>query len=277
MGWFTWLGRGAERDRAYARLNAIRQAYGDQGSRVIKLSARTELARKAAGSTQRAFEFVERAFLAATQEYARIAELLDGIEARLAKGQVGDLGGAESAVKGLTPKLDELERNLGTWEARWQQVPLEIDEADRALAELRHQVEAAAAAVGAPLPLTDRLTAMTQHLARTKATLAEGNPVEAGHLLEDLRIGMAKIGEQTSHYVSGAGAITQAESDMAAMRDRLAQLPEAPAEAVAALAAAEALLPRLRPALAAGRLEPFQADLLSLQRQLSAGRASAGH
>jgi chromosome segregation ATPase len=273
MEWFRWFGRWGERDEAVERLKALRQSYGGHGDRVIRLSARTDIARKSAGSTQRAFEFVENAFVMATQEYARIGELIESIEASLAKGRLGNFAAVDTALKGLGPKLDELERNLAQWESRWQQVPLEIDEAARGLATLREQIEAASAQVGAPLPLTDRLAAMAQHLERSRQVLAGGNPVEASHLTADLRMAMEKVAGEAGQYVSGAGAIAQAEGDTAEARERITAAA-APAEAIAAVAAAEALLPRLRPALAAGKLDQFQADLLHIQKQLAAARAA---
>lgn len=275
MSWFAWFGRGAERERAYARLNAVKEAYGQHGARVIKLSARTDLARKSAGSTQKAFDYVERTFVEATQEYARIQDLIDAMEAGLLKGKVGDFPAIEAAVKGLGPKLDELERNLSNWEATWQQVPIRLEEARQALAGLRRQVEAAEAGLGAPLPLSPRLASMEQHLARTAETIAGGNPVEANHLLDDLHIAMEKLEDEIGLYASGVGAIAQAEQDAAALRDRIASRPDGgPAEALAAVAAAEALLPRLKPSLSAGKLEHFQQDLLQVQRNLAAARAA---
>jgi hypothetical protein len=274
MEWLRWFGRWGDKDRAYDRLKHLRETYSGHGDRVIKLSARTDLARKTAGSTQRAFEFVERAFVAATQEYARIGELLDGLEAGLAKGKVGDFVAPEAALKGLGPKLDELDRHLTTWEAKWSQVPLDIAEAEVHLNALKIEVEQAAAAVGAPLPLTDRLAAMAQHLERTKRVLAEGNPIEAGHLVEDLRLAIKKSADDVSLYVSGAGAITQAEQEIAHLRERSADLADLGATATAHVDAAAAVVPQLRPALAAGKLEQFQADLLRLQQELSAARAA---
>ncbi|MFZ5816637.1 MAG: hypothetical protein ACOY93_15310 [Bacillota bacterium] len=272
--WLIWFGRGAEKERAYARLEAARQQYGAHGERVIKLSQRTDLARRTAGSTKKAFEFVENAFVKATQEYARIGGLLEAIEAGLSKGRVGDFAGLESALKALGPIMDELDRNLTTWEQTWRTAPQRIDEAARELAELRHQVEQAAARVGAPLPLSEQVVRLEQHLEKIRRTLAEGNPIEANHQVEDLRHAQRRVVEQVSTYASGAGAIVQAEEEIADLRTRVAALSEPPAEAVAALAAAEALLPRLRPALAAGRLDPFQQDLLQLQRHLSAVRTA---
>ncbi|MFZ5824418.1 MAG: hypothetical protein ACOY94_08830 [Bacillota bacterium] len=272
--WLIWLGRGAEKERAYARLEAIKERYGAQGERVIKLSGRTDLARRTAGSTKKAFEFVESAFVRATQEYARIGELVGAIEAGLTRGKVGDFAGVEAALKGLAPLMDELDQHLTTWEQSWQTAPQKIDEAARSLAELRQRVEQAAALVGAPLPLSEQVTRLEQHLEKIRQTLAEGNPIEASHQVEDLRIATRRVGEQVSTYASSAGAITQAEAEVGEVRDRLAAATEPPGEAVSALAAAEALLPRLRPALAAGRLEPFQQDLLQLQRHLSAARTA---
>jgi chromosome segregation ATPase len=277
MSWLKWFGRWGERDQAESRLGALKREYGGHGERVIRLSARTDLARKSAGSTLRAFDFVERAFVTATEEYARIGELIGGLEAGLQRRVVGDFAAVAKAMQGLGPSLDELERHLTAWEANWQQVPQELDEAERLLAELRLQVEAAVAAVGAPLPLTDRLAGMAEHLARTRRTLADGNPVEAGHLVADFRIALERLSEQTQTYASGAGAITQAERDTAEVRERLAAVPEQPPEAVSALSAVDGLLQELRPNLAAGKLEQFQADLLQIQKQLSAARAAIKH
>jgi chromosome segregation ATPase len=274
MGWFTWFGRGAEKERAYARLESVKQQYSGHGERVIKLSQRTDLARRTAGSTKKAFEFVENAFVKATQEYARIGGLIDQIEAGLAKGRVGDFPAVESALKGLGPALDELEHHLTTWEQTWRKAPEQIEEAARSLAELRAQVEQAAALIGAPLPLTEQVARLEQHLEKVRQTLAEGNPIEAGHQVEDLKIAQRRVAEQVSTYASGAGAIAQAEQELAEVKGRIAARTEPPADAVGAAAAAEALLPRLRPALAAGRLEPFQQDLLQLQRHLGAARTA---
>lgn len=273
MEWLTWFGRWGEKDRAYARLTRLQESYGGHGERVIKLSARTDLARKSAGSTQRAFEFVDRAFVSATQEYARIGDVLTGLQAGLGKGKIGDFGVAENALKGLGPKLDELERHLQTWEAKWSQVPLDLAEAEVHLNALRVQIEQAAAEVGAPLPLSDKLAAMTQHLERTRQVLAEGNPIEAGHLVEDLRLTINKISEDVTSYITGASAIAQVEQEIARLAERVDAAGEPGAGARAPLAAAEAILPGLRPALAAGKLDHFQAELLRLQQRLSEARA----
>lgn len=267
-----WLFRGAERDRAYARLNAIQAAYGEHGGRVVRLSARTDLLRKSAGATARSFEAVETTFLAATSAYSRVQERIDGLELGLSQGKVGDLAGVESAVKELGPKFDELERALSHWESHWERVPREIDDSAAALAELQRQVEAAAAKLGVRIPLQNRLEVMQAHLSKIQSTQAAGNPIEAGHLVNDLRIAMAKVGEAAALYVSGSGAIEQAERDLTAIQGRIGEL--APAEAVAATASAKALLPRLREALVAGRLDQFQHDLLEVQKHLSAARAT---
>jgi chromosome segregation ATPase len=272
MEWLTWFGRWGDKDRAYARLKELKERYGSHGDRVIKLSARTDLARKSAGATKAAFEYVERAFGAATQEYARIGELFSQLEAGLARGRVGDFAAVEKALTGLGPKLDELDRTLTQWESQWQQVPRQIDEVAGELAQLRVQVEAAAAGAGAPLPLTDRLTHLEQYLQKTRQTLAAGNPAEAGHQAEDLRMAMAKVADQAAQYTGALSAITQAEQGIAQVK-ALAADPHA-AEVAAALAAADALLSRLRPSLAAGKLEQFQADLVALHKQLSAARAA---
>lgn len=274
MGWLTWFGRWGERDAAYAKLAKLKGNYGEHGDRVIRLSARTDLARTSVGSTLRAFDFVERSFVVATQEYARIGELLDGLEAGLGHGRLGDFAPAEAALKGLGPKLDELDRNLSRWEEMWKQVPLQIEEANRSLVDLAAQVDATATELGAPLPLGDRVTALQQHLERTRRTLAEGNPVEASHLVEDLQLAMNKVIGDVGRYSSGTGAIRQAEQEIAEARGQLGGTGTSAAEA---LAAAEALLPRLRPALAAGKLEQFQADLLRLQRHLRTARTSLPH
>lgn len=274
MDWLKWLGRGPEKEMAYSRLGRLKEAYGAHGDRVIKLSARTDLARKSAGSTQRAFDFVERAFVDATGEYARIMDLIERLEAGLSKATVGDFAGAEKAVAALGPKLDDLQRHLENWEARWQQVPRSIDDSAHSLAELRQQVEAAAAAAGAPLPLTDKLARMEQHLDRCRQELARGNPIEAEHLVNDLRLAMQKVADEVVPYTGAAGAVAQAEQELADLKQRLAARAEAQGDAVAALAAAEALLPRLRPAVAAGKLEQMQQDLLSFHRHLSAVRAA---
>lgn len=272
--WFLWLGRGAEKERAYKRLDLVQQQYGESGERVIKLSQRTDLARRTAGSTRKAFEFVENAFVKATQEYARIGELIQQVESGLAKGKVGDFAAIEKAIEGLGPILDELDRNLTTWEQTWRTTPLKIDEAARSLAELREQVERAAALIGAPLPLSEQVSRLEQHLEKIRQTMAAGNPIEASHQVEDLKVAARRVVEQAGTYASSAGAIAQAEQEVAEVKERLAALPAPPADAVGAVAAAEALLPRLRPALAAGRLDPFQQELLQLQRQLSTARTS---
>lgn len=271
---FAWLFRGAERDRAYARYNALRERYADQGGRIIKLSARTDLLRKSAGSTLAAFAYVENAFATATQEYARIGALLEALGGGLEKGKVGDFVGAESAVSKLTPAFDELERRLTDWEARWQEVPRRIGEAAQALAELKAQVAPAETTAGGPLPVSAKLGHMQAHLERIQATLQEGNPVEAGHMIEDLAMARRKLQDEAGGYVSGAGAIAQAEAELAELKAKAPDLAAAPAEAAAALAAAESLLPRLRAALAAGDLDKLQQELLTLQTQLSTARAS---
>lgn len=271
MSWLNWLGRRQERDQAYARLNAMRQTYGEQGERVINLSARTDLARKSAGSTQRAFDFVERTFAQATEIYAKAGEYLSRIEANLEKGVVAYFPEAENALKELTPSLDELERQLSQWEAQWHEVPRQIDEVAEELARVRHTVEMAAAAAGAPLPPIEKLLSAEAFLERIRRTLSEGNPMEAGHMVADLRISLAKLREETNLYQSGMGAITGAEQDLARTRERV-EAAGSPPEAARALAEAEALLTRLRPSLIAGKIEPFQKDLLDLQRRLSEAR-----
>ncbi|HEY3368467.1 MAG TPA: hypothetical protein VGK74_25715 [Symbiobacteriaceae bacterium] len=266
MGFFTWLGRGPEKERAYARLTGLKEQFGGYGDRIIKLSARTDIARKSAGSTKQAFEFVEQAFLAATQEYTHIGDLLQSIETGLEKGRIGEFGAADQALRKLGEKFAELERHLAAWEAKWQDVPRQIEDVRQALAELKAQAQSAAEALGGPLPLDPRLAAAEQHLERTVQTLAAGNPVEAGHLVDDLRLALRKLGNDVGGYISGVGAIAQVEQDLAEAKTRLGT--DATGEAVAAMAAAEALLPRLRPALAAGKLEQFQQDLLQIQKQL---------
>jgi DNA repair exonuclease SbcCD ATPase subunit len=272
--WLIWLGRGAEKERAYNRLETVKQQYGAYGERVIRLSQRTDTARRTAGSTQQAFEFVERAFIRATQEYARIGELIGQIEAGLSRGRVGDFQAVESALQGLEPLFAELDGNLTTWEQTWRTTPAKIEEAARSLAELREQVERAAALIGAPLPLTEQVSRLEQYLEKIRQTMAEGNPIEASHQVDDLKVAAKRVVEQVGTYASCAGAIAQAEQEVAEVKERLAASKEPPADAVGAVAAAEALLPRLRPALAAGRLDPFQEDLLQLQRHLSRARAA---
>lgn len=272
MSWLTWFGRWRERDHAYARLTALRQSYSEYGERVIKLSARTDLARKSAGSTQRAFDFVERTFARATDAYSKVGEQIARIEESLGKGVVAYFPEADRALKEVGPLLDELERQLAAWESHWQQVPREIDEIAGALASVRQQLETASAAVGAPLPPEERLTTAESFLERIRRTQAEGNPVEARHQVEDLRIALQKLTEEVGLYQSGAGAVAQAERDLARVRELAAATAGAPTDAVTALAGAEALLARLRPNLIAGKLDHFQADLLEIQRQLSAAR-----
>ncbi len=271
MSLFPWLFRGAERDRAYGRLNGVKEAYGEHGNRVIRLSARTDLLRKSVGATQRSFEFVEKTFAEATTAYSKVQELIDQLEFSLSKGKVGDLAGAESAVKAVGPKLDELERRLTEWESKWSQVPREIDDVAAALAEVQRHVEMAAQGLGAAIPLQGRLASMQAHLAKIQGTMAAGNPIEASLLVSDLRIALEKVEDEAGLYLSGAGAIQQAERELEAAKARVGA--DAPSEAVGALAAAEALLPRLRPQLAEGKLDQFQADLLQVQTQLSAARS----
>jgi len=271
--WFRWLFRGAERDRAYARLSGLRQAYGEQGNRVIKLSARTDLLRKTAGSTKRSFEYVERVFVTATMEYTRIGVLVENLVGGLEKGRVGDFAAAEGAVKELGPKLDELDQHLSKWESRWEQVPLEVENAARTLADLQRQLTDAEAMVGTRIPLDDNLAAMGEHLELIRATVADGNPIEAGHLLDDLAIAMKKVGTEVGLYLSGMSAINQVEHGIARIRELSSTAAPPPGELAAALGAAEALLPRLRPALSAGNLEQFQQDLLQIQRHLSTAKS----
>ncbi len=269
-GWFKWLWRGAERDQAYARLIALRQTYGEHGNRIIKLSARTDLLRKSAGSTQRSFEFVEKTFVTATMEYTRVGVLIDNLANGLENGRIGDFAGAEAAVKGLEPKFAELDQHLTKWESRWDQVPREIEDTARSLADLQRQLAEAEAMVGTRIPLDDNMDAMGRHLERVRTVLAEGNPIEAGHLLDDLAIAMKKVATEVGLYLSGMGAITQVEQGIVRMRELAGGTATAPTEVTAALGAAEALLPRLRPALSTGNLEQFQQDLLQIQKHLSA-------
>lgn len=272
--WLVWLGRGEQKKRAEARLQAAQQQYSTHSERVIKLSQRTDRARPGAGSTRKSFDFVENTFFKVTQEYARIGELIGAIEAGLTQGQVGDFATLEAALKRLTPAMDELENNLATWEQVWQNAPRRIDEVAHELAALRQRVEQTAALLGAPLPLGEQVVGLEQHLEKIRQRLAEGNPIEATHQVEDLRIAMKRVSEQVSTYSSGAGAITQAQEELRVIQERIAARPEPSADAVGAVAAAEALLPRLRPALAAGKLDGFQQELFALQRHLSAARAA---
>lgn len=266
MGFFAWLGRGPEKERAYTRLAGFKEQFGKNGDRIIRLSARTDIARKSAGATQQAFEFVERSFVDATQEYTRIGELVSAIEAGLEKGRIGDFGAVDRALSGLGAKFDELERNLAAWEARWQDVPRQIDDVKRSLADLRRQASEAAQSAGSPLPVESRVASVEQYLLRTQQALAAGNPVEAGHLVDDLRLAMRKVSEEVGQYVGAVGAIAQAEQDLARAKEPAGAA--APSETVAALAAAEALLPRLRPALVEGDFDALQRDLLEIQKQL---------
>ncbi|MGE5676353.1 MAG: hypothetical protein ACM3XM_21120, partial [Mycobacterium leprae] len=265
MGFFTWLGRGAEKERAYARLKALQEQYGVHGERIIKLSARTDLARKSAGSTARAFEYVETVFVAATQQYARMGEQLQSIEEGLGKGRVGDFRTAESEMPKLGSQLDELAQRLSVWEAKWQEVPPRLEDARRNLLLLREQVAAAAAVVGAALTPVNRLASMERYADQAENALAAGNPIEADHLIDDLSLSMEKLSSEIATYASGAAAITDLEQEFTMLQERAAA--ELPAEAAAALAATQALMTRLRPALAAGKLEQFQADLLQIQKQ----------
>lgn len=273
LKWITWFGRGAERDRAYERLESLQQTYGELGARVIKLSGRTDLARRSAGSTQRAFDLVESAFAEATSEYAHVGEQIEAISFGLEKGRVGDFTAAEASLKTAGSKLDELDRQLTAWESRWQQVPLEVDEIGRALDHFKQEVARAEERAGGPLPLSRKAAAMEQHRERIRQALAAGNPVEASHLVGDLRLALEKLTDDLNLYLSAAGAIQQAEQELAAARSKAQE--GAPAETVVALAAAEALLPRLRAHLSEGRLEHFQQDLLAVQKQLAAARSRA--
>lgn len=270
--WLIWLGRGAERDRAYARLEAARQQYGTDGERIITLSQRTDRARASAGSTKRSFEYVENVFLKATDLYTKVGERLEAIEGGLSQGKVGDFAGLEALLKQLPGALDELERHLANWEATWKAVPQRIDAAQQSLAELRQQVERLAAQVGAPLPLTERLAGLEQYLEKVRRTHAEGNPIEANHQLDDLQIARKRVDEEVERYSGGAGALAQAEADLAQVRQAAEGREDLPPEAVGALAAAQAQVARLRPALAAGKFEGLQQDLLQLQRQLAVAR-----
>jgi chromosome segregation ATPase len=270
----AWFGRGAEKERAYKRLEAVQEEYGAQGGRVVGLSRRTESARATAGSTRKALESVEEAFYRATQEYARIGDAIAALQADLERGRTSGFKAVEEALRRLPSALDELERSLAAWEESWRAAPRRIEAAAQSLAELRHRVEQAAALIGAPLPLAEQVANLEAHLEKIRQTLAAGNPLEAIKQVEDLQIAQRRVSDQVSNYSSGAGAIAQAEQEVAEVRARLARLPEPPAEAVGALAAAESLLPRLRPALAAGRLDPFQNDLYQLQRHLSTARAA---
>lgn len=271
MSWFRWLFRGGERDRAYQRLQALRESYGQHGDRVIKLSARTDLLRKSQGATQRSFEFVEKTFVEATTEYSRLQVVLENLEAGLEKGVVGDFTAAETQMQGLQPKLDELDRHLSKWESRWTQAPQEIEAAERSLAGLKAQFAQAQEALGGSLPLQQNLVAMEKHLARARQVLAEGNPIEAGQLVDDFEIALKKVATEVGLYTSGLSAVEQVEQSLARIRTTMAPAgsPAPASQVVAALAAAEALIPRLRPALAAGNFGPFQQDLLAIQEHLA--------
>lgn len=272
MSWFAWLFRGQQRDRAYSRLHQLRTEYAAHGEQVIKLSARTELLRKSAGATQRSFDHVESTFAAASTEFARLSSLLDALEAGLARGQVGDFHAAETAVRELGPRFGELDRLLSAWEARWHQVPLRAEQAERLLAEQASQVAAVAETLRGELPVARRVQALQSHLARARAALAGGDPVEAEHLLADFDLAYNRAVAEVSQYLSGANAIVEVESVVADLEHQVAST--SPSEAVEALAAARALLPRLRTALLQERLEQFQQDLLQVQRHLSRIRSA---
>jgi hypothetical protein len=267
MSWFTWLGRSEEKRTAFARLERLRQAYGDQGERVIKLSARTDLARKAAGSTMRAFAFVEHAFADATGEYAQINTMIESLEAGLAHGDVGDFLRAETLVKGLGPKLDTLSSHLTEWEATWSQVPLAIDSIARVVALLRTQVDQVAQTLGSSLPLSGSIDHLEQFLERIRQTMAAGNPIEANHLVDDLQLALVKVTEKANQYASGQGAIRQATADLAKAR------AQGPNDAlVTALNGLDEQVSQLHAVLATGNFDQFQHDLYQVQRSIAAIR-----
>lgn len=274
LEWLAWLGRGEEKRRVCARLDALKERYGALGERVIRLSQRAAEARPAEGSTRQAFEFVESSFARATGAYADIGALIEPLEADLARGRVGDFGAVERALAAVEYSLDELERNLTVWEQNWRSAPHKVEEAARALADLRIRVEQAGRRVGGDLPLAEQIASLDRYLERIRQTLAAGNPIEAVKQVEDLRIARERLEQQVSTYSSGAAAIEQAAEDLEGLRRRLAGLADPPAQASEALASAEALHARLRPALVSGQLDAFQADLLQLHRHLASARAA---
>lgn len=265
MSWFAWLFRRRERERAFLELKRLKEEYSEQGGRVIRLSARTELLRRSTGSTQKSFEYVEKSFATATEEYARVQSVLQNLEAELDRGRDQGLPEARKAVSGIGPALDELERHLQTWERRWQEVPLELEQAEASLQSLSSDLRYAEDALNRSLPPRAGLESLGAFLQRARNTLLEGNPIEAGNQVRDFALARAKIAAEISAYRSGVGALEQVEASLAGIRESAA----GNGGSILALTAAEELVPRLRGALAEGRFDPFQADLLQIQNWLT--------
>lgn len=265
MSWFAWVFRGRERDRAYSELKRLTGEYAEQGGRVISLSARTELLRKSTGSTQRSFDYVEKSFAAVTQEYARVQSVLHSLEAELGRGRDQGLAAVREAVSGLGPALDELERLLRTWEARWQEAPLELEQAEASLKPLRGDLAHCETVLKITLPPRAGLERLAAYLTKARQTLLAGNPVEAGHQVRDFALARAKVEADIASYRSGVGAIEQVEASLARLRTGAAE----DGGATLALTAAEDLLPSLKSSLAQGRFGPFQEDLLQIQNRLA--------
>lgn len=273
MTWLKWSVSRQQQAEACTRTAAMRQAYCQQGERIDVLAARTEQARTSAAN-QQGFDAVERALAQATGMYTHVGELLRRIEANLktARG-AACLSEVETALNQLTAAVDELEGLLVQWESQWQQVPLRIAEVEEALGRVRLQVEMAAAALGANLPTAEKLFAAEALLEQIRRTLAEGDPFKAGSLAADLRITLGKLAEETNLSLNGIQGLIQAEQELAQLRGQIAGAG-APSAAAHALSEADALLPRLRPALITGRMDQFQQDLLTMQRCLFIARSA---
>lgn len=208
--WLTWFGRWAERDEAMKRFERLQQAFGGVGEQVIALSGRTDLARHSSGATGRAFAGVEEAFANVTGAYSRLSELIESIERDLARGRTGGFGQAEQELKQVRDGLTALSHRLDEWESLWREAPATLQSVAGALADLKATAERA----GNPSSITSQISNLESFLAKAQATLAGGNPTEAKAQAADLRLAMAKVGNQVGEYLSAANAIAEAEAEL---------------------------------------------------------------
>lgn len=208
--WLTWFGRWAERDEAMKRFARLQEAFGGVGEQVIALSGRTDLARRSSGATGRAFAAVEEAFAQVTGAFSRLSDGIESIERELSRGRTGGFAQAESELKQVREGLNSLSHRLDEWESLWREAPAVLESVAGALADLRAMAERA----GNPPALAGQITNLDSFLAKARATLAGGNPTEAKAQAADLRLAMAKVGNQAGEYLSAGSALAEAEADL---------------------------------------------------------------
>lgn len=253
--WLTWFGRWAERDEAMKRFERLQQAFGEVGEQVIRLSGRTDLARRSSGATGRAFAAVEESFASVTGAYSRLSEAIDSIQLGLSQGRTGGFSQAESELKAVRDGLTALSGRLDEWESLWREAPAALESAASALADLKAMAERA----GEPSGIAQQISNLEAYLAKAQATLAGGNPTEAKAQAADLRLAMSKVGNQVGEYLSAATAIAEAEVDL----NRAKSAPQA-------LATAQVALAEARACLTSGDLDGTGAALYRLREALRA-------